>query len=316
MLKLTDEHTTGDLSLTTFEIEQLLDGWVVERHGVTSPEWARIVAAETWKMRGKRIKFGLLGALPGASALGKYRTEHFIKAQYSSTWSRHDWPDKTKPPCNKDRIAADWRDAGFVLRRGAWSRMSLALMTKAIEQTRPKRVLEVGCGWGINLFTLSARFPDIEFTGVELTDVGIDRARATQGLDAMPDPLVRYGAWQDFDHTAFKRIEFRQGDATDLPFDDGAFDLVFSNAALEQMENVREKALSEIRRVAAAHLAMCEPFGDFNTDPLRRLSIRAKNYLTLRVDELTGYGIEPVHVFADWPNKITAGMGFVLARPQ
>lgn len=147
-----------------------------------------------------------------------------------------------------------------------------------------------------------------------MTQAGVDKARETAELPALAKEVKDYAPWGDVDAKAYKRIVFIQGSATEMPFKDGEFDLVFSHAALEQMENVRDAALRECSRVAKSPVVMIEPFGNFNDDDMRPLAIRAKNYLTLRVEELPALGMEPVFSWADWPRKIAAGYGIVVAR--
>ena len=45
-------------------------------------------------------------------------------------------------------------------------------------------------------------------------------------------------------------VTFLQGSAAELSFPDGAFDLVMTVLAIEQMERIRARALAEITRVA------------------------------------------------------------------
>ena len=59
----------------------------------------------------------------------------------------------------------------FANPRGA-KRVHLLYLMHLIERLEPKSVLEVGCGIGGNLFMLAARYPHIQFSGIELTDSG------------------------------------------------------------------------------------------------------------------------------------------------
>ena len=99
-----------------------------------------------------------------------------------------------------------------------------------------------------------------------------------------------------------------------MPFDDSSFDLVFSLLALEQMEAIRDAAVAEVARVSARWAVMIEPFTDFNRDPLRRACTEAKGYFSLGTRDLKRFGLEPVFVFDDIPQKITRGAGLVVAK--
>ena len=89
---------------------------------------------------------------------------------------------------------------------------------------------------------------------------------------------------------------------------------MFTRLALEQMEAVRDAALFEIARVAKAHVVMLEPFADFNTSPLNRDFVRAKDYFSLPVAGLSRFGIEPTFTHDDFPQKLTLGQGLVVAK--
>jgi len=88
------------------------------------------------------------------------------------------------------------------------------------------RVLDVGCGTGVLTRKLAGR------TGRSETVVGLD---ANPGMIA----IARRGG---------TGVDWRLGDAANLPFADGAFDIVTSQFALMLFEN-REKSLREMWRV-------------------------------------------------------------------
>src|SRR5215469_7965949 len=67
------------------------------------------------------------------------------------------------------------------------------------------RLLEVAAGTGIVTAALSAALPRVEITGTDLNQPMIDFASTKAEL---------------------RRVNFRQADALDLPFDDGRFDAV------------------------------------------------------------------------------------------
>jgi len=88
---------------------------------------------------------------------------------------------------------------------------------------RPRRILVVGCGSGLEAAILAQEF----------------RAQTT-GIDLEAD----------FDPACAEHATLQQGDATDLQFADQSFDLVYSYHALEHIPRYRT-ALSEMRRVLA-----------------------------------------------------------------
>ncbi|MEE8454909.1 MAG: class I SAM-dependent methyltransferase [Limibaculum sp.] len=294
---------------------RLLDPWVVSAMPSTSPRWRKILARDTRHWRVKIWKHRLKGLLSGDSSSAlRYRTAGHVKKTYGRTWSGGDWPSPDQPLRATKPTAAEWHNEGLILKKGALNQMQLERMMALIAETRPRTVLEVGAGSGQNLLSLCAVFPEIAFTGIELTEEGVARARSVQSHEHLLDVIKRFSPFPIADDTAHRRVDFQQGDATALPFADGSFDLVFSRLALEQMELVRRKAVAEMVRVSAGHVLMIEPFADFNDDKQRRLAHRAKNFFSMRLDELPDAGLEPLIVFADWPQKISEGVGLVYCR--
>ena len=72
----------------------------------------------------------------------------------------------------------------------------------------PKRALDLGTGTGFGAFVVARRFPEAEVVGADLSDRMLEQARHNT-----PDELR-------------ERVTFQQGDASNLPYRDGEFDLV------------------------------------------------------------------------------------------
>ena len=181
------------------------------------------------------------------------------------------------------------------------TRFRQAMLVRMIEHVRPRSVLEVGCGNGINLILLAGSFPDVEFAGVELTREGHEAALEFQRHEVLPEAMQAYAPLSLKDTTAFRRIRFIQGNAADLPFEDNAFDLVYSILALEQMEQIRDQALAEFARVAGKHTLMIEPFRDVNNTGWPRANVIRRNYFRGRIADLPDYGLKPAIVTDDFP---------------
>ena len=75
------------------------------------------------------------------------------------------------------------------------------------------RVLDLGCGPGHASGQLAARFPDLEFVGVDLSPGMIATARRR--------------------HDSLPNLEFREGDAMALPFDDASFERGLTLASIK-----------------------------------------------------------------------------------
>jgi SAM-dependent methyltransferase len=72
----------------------------------------------------------------------------------------------------------------------------------------PRRALDLGTGTGDGAFALARRFPDAEVVGVDISEAMISEARRKTPADLA------------------ERVRFEIGDASALPFEAGAFELV------------------------------------------------------------------------------------------
>jgi ubiquinone/menaquinone biosynthesis C-methylase UbiE len=209
-----------------------------------------------------------------------------------------------------------WNDRKLALDGMAAARLRAPLLAAVIDRLAPKKVLEVGCGNGINLFSLAGHFPEVAFTGIDLPAKGIDVARKLQAGDEMPPQLADYILLDVADPKAFKRIELVTGGAADLPLADSEFDLVFTVLTVEQLERIRDRALAEIARVSRGHVLMLEPFRDANRRGLRRLYALSRNYFRGSIADLARFNLEPVWATDDFPQEAFLGSPLVLARKR
>jgi SAM-dependent methyltransferase len=251
----------------------------------------------------------------GNQASSGARSKDVIKGEYEGTWSRGFAAYDLSAGCKKPepwiyRGKQMWAD------RAGIPRLRNVILGGVIRALKPKRVLEVGCGNGVNLLLLANQFPDIAFAGVELTAAGNRVAKELQAHAELPAALARYPVNLGSDNQGFRRIDFLQGDATAMPFEDGAFDLVFTVLSVEQMERVRHKALSEIARVSGGHVLNLEPFADANRSALRRMHVFGRDYFRGQIGELLRYGLEPVWASMDFPQEVQLGAALVLSRKR
>jgi SAM-dependent methyltransferase len=86
----------------------------------------------------------------------------------------------------------------------------LAPLEDALERldAHPCRALDLGTGTGLAARLVARRFPDADVVGVDLSPGMVDEARRRLPLDLA------------------ERVRFQVADASALPFEDGAFDLV------------------------------------------------------------------------------------------
>jgi ubiquinone/menaquinone biosynthesis C-methylase UbiE len=269
--------------------------------------------ARAWEKDFARRRRGTLKRLVKRVLGLKQRDSKAIRAEYHDAWSvgfgKYDVAAGPNKPA-----AWLWNERKLALDGIAAARLRAPLLAAVIAELKPKRVLEVGCGNGINLLSLAGQFPDVEFTGIDLTPAGIEAAHKVQAEAALPPSLAEYIPLERKDAHAFKRIRLMVGSAAELPFADGEFDLVYTVLAVEQMERIRHAALGEIARVSGGHVLMLEPFRDANSRGARRLYALSRNYFRGSIAELTQYGLEPVWATVDFPQEAFLGSPLVLAR--
>jgi ubiquinone/menaquinone biosynthesis C-methylase UbiE len=272
-------------------------------------EWRAEVARKTAKTRRRLRRRRLLGWLGVAR-----RNQERIGETYGASWAR-----KGLQPYASDRPTgpvAAWTYAGQAMfaTMAAGARTRLLLLMRAIAWLRPRTVLEIGAGNGVNLMVLACRHPEVRFAGLELTASGVAVARETQALALLPSVLQRFAPEPLVDLQAHRGVEVRQGTAAALPFAGGAFDLVYSSLALEQMEQVRTEALAEVARVTAGHALLLEPFTDCNDTGLRRAYRLARDHFAGAIGDLPAYGLQPIVVTDEVPGEIWLQPCLVIAR--
>ena len=293
--------------LTAAAVEAVFSPYVDERLSETDPRWTDAV---------QRLERRYAGAVPRAttwvSAEG-HRTSGLVKGGYEQVWGRV----SLEAELNARKAAYfEWGDRYMLARTIGRKRVHQLALTQVLSWLAPASALEVGFGYGLNLLALSMQFPDVAFSGVELTEAGLTAARAYAEDDRTPATLASFAAGPLRDPAAPRRLLLQQGSAAALPLADKSVDLVFTVLALEQMERVRAAALAELARVARRHVAMIEPFADWTTEPHRRGYITRHDYFASTVEGLRESGLTPLVTFVDMPNKLSFRAGLVVAEPS
>lgn len=286
------------LGLSREDIMRTMAPFVKPRAEGDAAEWDAIV-----RKRKKGIVRRALRRLPLGWLPWQQRRIGEVIDEYSALWPRigFDSYDPGKPPARYQPW--HWGEERLLASDFGGVRLRQLMLVRLIERLKPASVLEVGCGLGIHLVLLAGRFPQIAFHGVELTAAGHDAARALQERSQLPQNLVAFAPTPLEDTAAFRRIDFRQGNAVSLPFCDGRFDLVYSVLALEQMERVRERALAEVARVTRRHFFGIEPFRDVNDSGWERFYVLGRDYFRGRIADLPRHGLVPMLACRDYPQE-------------
>jgi len=106
------------------------------------------------------------------------------------------------------------------------------LLAEAVDLHPGQRVLDVACGNGNASLAAARRF--CEVVGIDYVPMLLDEARERAKAEGLP-------------------VDFREGDAEDLPFEDASFDVVLSTLGVMFAPN-QQKAAAELLRV-------CKPGG-------------------------------------------------------
>ena len=175
------------LGLSVADLRAAMDPFVQRVVSPGDTEWRTEVARKTAKTRRRLRRRRLLGWL-GVARRGQDR----IGETYGPSWAR-----KRLPPYASERPServAAWTYAGQAMfaTMAAGARARLLLLMRAIGWLRPRTVLEVGAGNGVNLMVLACRYPEIRVAGLELTASGVAVARETQALAPLPSVLQRF----------------------------------------------------------------------------------------------------------------------------
>ncbi len=269
-------------------------------------EWQALLTGRGRKILKRRLRRQFLGWLDGGR-----RAPEVVQQVYGKTWD--ETPLAHLVDTNARAVPISWGQRRMLAGAPGLKRVHLLHMMRVIDALQPRSVLEVGCGMGINLFVLAARFPDITFHGIDLTASGIKAIQDWAAQDNLPQYLLDYSPEPSQDPTAHRRLQVRQGNAAELPYDNNSFDLVYSISALEQMEAIRGSVMAQIKRVSNGHVAMVEAFRDWNRWGMRRNYIVAQDYFACRLRDLPGYGLAPVFVTDDLPSKVNMAHGLVVA---
>lgn len=148
-------------------------------------------------------------------------------------------------------LVAKVEDRVCHLRSNEYYRYRLGAFARIIQSKfgEPKEIVELGCGYGYNLFSLALAFPHLRLIGLDISSNGITAARA----------IARYFGLED-------RMQFAHLDLTRM--DDPNYSLiqgreVFSFYCLEQIPHETEQVVKNIIAAGPRRIMHIEPAAEF-----------------------------------------------------
>lgn len=120
----------------------------------------------------------------------------------------------------------------------SYNRMEKMVMFVDNLPTKPKTILDVGCGTGYFSFILSKKFPEAEIIGIDISNIALKLGK------------------QSYSKIIFKKVNAEKK----IPFKNNYFDLVISGEHIEHLVDV-DSYLEEINRVTKknGHLIITTP---------------------------------------------------------
>ena len=162
------------------------------------------------------------------------------------------------------------------------------LIKSQLKNKSIKSVLEVGCGIGLNIFPLAKDFPEVKFTGIDISSTGI--AFCKEKMNSSSD---------------YKNLSFLEVNAKSLTFPANSFDLTYTVLALEQMNQIKTQVIENIKRVTSNKIVLIEPFKDVNKNLINRINMINSDYLNLSYNELDIVGYKINDIIEDFPQRVS-----------
>jgi len=293
------------LEMSESEMEEIIRPFIV-REIKDSAEWRAL----TWPVYKKVSKDAIKRLFYKRHKNTTCRKESSVAERYGKIWLDRGF--NAQGP-NGVEMLVKWRNRHLLINSAGLRRLYIARLMRLIERVQPRKVLELGSGNGEKLLILACRFPEIEFHSVELSSGGIAVARSVQDMEQLPQDLVSFSPEPLKDLTAHRHIDFYNGSAQNIPYDDNSIDLVFTSLAIEQMNPIKDEVLAELGRVCKQHASFFEAFQEFNKGIIQRMYNYAENYFHGGMDDVSKVGFRDVVTYKDLPQKLWINSVHILA---
>lgn len=237
------------------------------------------------------------------------RAQTFTKNRYERIWNKTkivNWYDP-----NFDLGLHVFNKELFFASAGITKKIHHQLIIKEIESFKPKKVLEVGSGNGINLRILSSLFKDINFYGIDQSENGIKISNQLKNEKLIPELVKPFNYNFDFENLPTNLV-YSLGDAKALNFRENEIDFVYTILALEQMDDIKLKVLKELKRVAKKKIVLIEPFPELNRGVIKYLHHRSKQYFNLNHKSIIDQNWTIEKFITNVPTKVSLGYGMLV----
>lgn len=187
------------------------------------------------------------------------RTAHTSYPEYDSYWNSY-W--ESKDIFRKDLVFTRYDKicssiTPFELRK----QCIIKTLAEKITKHKILKVLEIGSGAGHNMMLLAPKFPDVSFFGLEPTRSGVEMTN--KFINSPPKEFE-----EAYNLGKLNNVQIIRGSVLDAglveSLKDNGFDLVFTSAVLEQLNNYLDESFINIFKLGRKYFLFNEEFLEAN----------------------------------------------------
>tara|TARA_Y100000389_G_scaffold189316_1_gene212914 strand:+ start:4629 stop:5459 length:831 start_codon:yes stop_codon:yes gene_type:complete len=192
----------------------------------------------------------------------KYQAQSDLREiEYAIWWNNFD----LYTYFNKPYTWHIYKDDYFLAPGSLTQEIFQSLISEQIDLKKPKSIIEIGCGMGINLLYFAEKYPNIKFTGIDISKVGIQRCN---------------------EKNKFSNLSFVIGNAKYMSFKSNTFDMSYTTLALEQMNEIKKDVIDNISKITKNNVIFIEPFMNNNKNFLNYVHHKNSDYFDYEYKDL------------------------------